>query len=410
MALPVLRRLAAHRYAMVPSAPPPCRRAPSHNAGIRSSAGLRQASCNPPHVQIQLPRLARYPDQEPLVSMFASSLSMRHRTLAVLGGLLVMALVSFVACAATGSVALPLTNLPATVAELLQGAPPSLSASLVALRLSRGAIAFVTGASLALSGVMMQALLRNPLADPYILGISGGAAAGALGTMLLASALWAVELGAFAGALGVSLLLYLFARRDLKAGTAQDGGGALLLLTGVILSSGCMALVTLMLAVAPESQLRGMVFWMIGDLTATTLSWWPWLILTATSIFALRVARSINILALHADTAVTLGVRVGTLRRSLFVCCSLLTASAVASAGSIGFVGLIVTHACRFAFGPDHRLLLPAATLAGGVFLVIADTLARTLAAPQQLPVGVITAFIGVPVFLLQLHRARRAQ
>ena len=342
--------------------------------------------------------------------MYASSLFVRHRSLTVLSSLSVLALLSLGVCAATGSVSLPLADLPAAVAELLRGAPASLNASLVALRLGRGAIAFVTGASLAMSGVMMQALLRNPLADPYILGISGGAAAGALGTMLLASALWAVELGAFAGALGIALLLYLLARRDLKAGAAQDGGSALLLLTGVMLSSGCMALVTLMLALAPEGQLRGMVFWMIGDLTAMTPTLRPWLLLAAASIFALRVARPLNILALHGDTAVTLGVQVGALRRSLFVCCSVLTASAVASAGSIGFVGLIVPHACRFAFGPDHRLLLPAATLAGGVFLVIADTLARTLAAPQQLPVGVITAFVGVPVFLLQLHRVRRAR
>ena len=342
--------------------------------------------------------------------MYASSLSLRQRSLAVLGSLFLASLASLVVCAATGSVALPLAGLPGAMGELLQDAPRSLDASLVALRLSRGAIAFATGASLALSGTLMQALLRNPLADPYILGISGGAAAGALATMLLASALWAVELGAFAGALGISLLLYLLARRDLKAGAAQAGGSMLLLLTGVILSSGCMALVTLMLAIAPEGQLRGMVFWMIGDLAGTTPSWRPWLILAAASLYALRVARPINILALHADTAATLGVPVGALRRNLFVCCSVLTASAVASAGSIGFVGLIVPHACRFALGPDHRLLLPAATLAGGVFLVLADTVARTLVAPLQLPVGVITAFVGVPIFLLQLHRARRTR
>ena len=326
----------------------------------------------------------------------------------MLGSLLLLTLVSLAACAAIGSVPVPLARLPGALAELLHDTPRSLDATLLALRLGRVASAFVTGASLALAGVMMQALLRNPLADPYILGISGGAAAGALGTMLLASALWAVELGAFAGALAISLLLYLLARRDLKGGIAQEGGNALLLLTGVILSSGCMALVTLMLSLAPQGQLRGMVFWMMGDLTATTPSWPPWLLLAAASVVALRLARPINIVALHADTAITLGVPVGALRRNLFICCSVLTASAVASAGSIGFVGLIVPHACRFALGPDHRLLLPAATLAGGLFLVIADTLARTLAAPQQLPVGVITAFVGVPVFLLQLHRARR--
>jgi iron complex transport system permease protein len=124
--------------------------------------------------------------------------------------------------------------------------------------------------------------------------------------------------------------------------------------------------------------------------------------------FAIRIARALNVVALHAEAAATLGISVGKLRRGLFLCAALLTASAVSSAGSIGFVGLIVPHACRFAWGPDHRLLLPAATLAGGSFLVLADTLARSVIAPQQLPVGVITALIGVPVFLVQLHHIHR--
>lgn len=181
-----------------------------------------------------------------------------------------------------------------------------------------------------------------------------------------------------------------------------------MLLTGVILASGCGALVTLMLSIAPDSRLRGMVFWMIGDLSGTQVRWLPWLVLVAALLFAQRAARSINVMALHAEAAATLGVRVGALRKGLFLCSAVLTASAVTSAGSIGFVGLIVPHACRFALGPDHRLLMPAAVLVGGTFLVLADTLARTVLSPQQLPVGVVTAMIGVPVFLLQLHHIRR--
>jgi iron complex transport system permease protein len=200
-------------------------------------------------------------------------------------------------------------------------------------------------------------------------------------------------------------MLYLLARRDLRGGAAAEGGSSLLLLTGVILSSACMAVVTLMLSIAPESRLRSMVFWMIGDLSGVPLRWLPWLVLGAALVFALRNARALNVMALHAETAATLGIRVGALRKGLFVCSALLTASAVTTAGSIGFVGLIVPHACRFALGPDHRVLIPAATLAGGAFLVLADTLARTVLAPQQLPVGVITALIGVPVFLVQLHQ-----
>jgi len=254
----------------------------------------------------------------------------------------------------------------------------------------------------------MQTLLRNPLADPYVLGVSGGASVGALAAMLAASAAWAVDAGAFAGAMMMALLLYLLARRDLRGSTAAEGRSSLLLLTGVILASGCSALVTLMLSIAPDTSLRGMVFWLMGDLSGVQTSWLPWVVLVAALLFALRAARSINIVALYDEAAATLGVRVGPLRKALFVCAALLTASAVTSAGSIAFVGLIVPHGCRFAFGSDHRLLLPASTLAGGTFLVLADTLARSLLAPQQLPVGVVTAMIGVPVFLFQLHQLHR--
>jgi iron complex transport system permease protein len=324
----------------------------------------------------------------------------RHRLiLAVLGTLALAALL--LSCMA-GSVALPLADLPQAFLDMAGGQPASLSSTLLNLRLGRAAAAFVTGAALALAGVMMQALLRNPLADPYVLGISSGAAVGALFALLIGAALWIIDLAALAGAIAVSLMLYLLARRDL--GGKSAGSGALLL-TGVILASACMALVTLMLSVAPDSRLRGMVFWMIGDLSGVEWRVLPWLVLAAVLVPALRLARSLNVMALHADAAATLGINVGALRRSLFICSGLLTASAVTTAGSIGFVGLIVPHACRYAFGPDHRLLLPAATLAGGAFLVLADTLARTVLAPQQLPVGVLTALIGAPVFLFQLHQ-----
>ena len=329
----------------------------------------------------------------------------RHRLiLAVLGTL---ALAAVLLACMVGSVALPLADLPQAFLDMAGGQPASLSSTLLNLRLGRAAAAFVTGAALALAGVMMQALLRNPLADPYVLGISSGAAVGALFALLIGAALWIIDVAALAGAIAVSLMLYLLARRDLggKAprGMAADSGA--LLLTGVILASACMALVTLMLSVAPDSRLRSMVFWMIGDLSGVEWRLLPWLVLAAVLAPALRLARSLNVVALHADAATTLGINVGALRRSLFICSGLLTASAVTTAGSIGFVGLIVPHACRYAFGPDHRLLLPAATLAGGAFLVLADTLARTVLAPQQLPVGVLTALIGAPVFLFQLHQ-----
>src|SRR5471032_2395072 len=334
--------------------------------------------------------------------------NLRHRAILILTVLIVCAIASLIFSGMTGSVAIPLSDLPSALNELLHGQSTTLAATLLDLRAGRASTAFVTGAALSLAGVMMQALLRNPLADPYVLGISTGASVGALAALMLMCAAWMVDAAAFAGAVGISMTLYLLARRDLRGGAAAEGGASLLLLTGVILSSACIALITLMLSIAPESRLRSMVFWMIGDLSGAPARLMPWLVLGGALVFALRSARAMNVMALHAEAASTLGVRVGALRKGLFFCSGLLTASAVTSAGSVGFVGLIVPHALRFACGPDHRLLIPAAALAGGTFLVLADTLARTVLAPLQLPVGVITAMIGAPVFLYQLHRLRR--
>jgi len=333
---------------------------------------------------------------------------LRMRAAVIHGALLLLVLASLLFSAMTGSISIALSEMPGALAELLQGRTDSLAATLLDLRASRAVTAFVTGAALSLAGVMMQALLRNPLADPYVLGISAGASVGALAALMFAYAAWVVDAAAFVGAVLVSMMLYLLARRDLRSGAAAEGGSALLLLTGVILSSACMAVVTLMLSIAPESRLRSMVFWMIGDLAGAPIRALPWIVLAAALAFALRSARSLNVMALHAEAAATLGIRVGALRKGLFFTSGLLTASAVTTAGSIGFVGLIVPHFCRFAFGPDHRVLIPAATLTGGAFLVLADTLARTAIAPQQLPVGVVTALIGAPVFLYQLHRLRK--
>jgi iron complex transport system permease protein len=333
--------------------------------------------------------------------------SHRSRAMLVIGALLLCAISSLLFAGMTGSISVPLAEMPDAMRQLARG-DSSLAASLIELRASRALTAFVTGGALALAGVMMQALLRNPLADPYVLGISAGASVGALLALLLMAAAIVVDMAALAGAVAVSMLLYLLARRDLRGGLALEGGTSMLLLTGVILSSACMALVTLMLSIAPEGRLRSMIFWMIGDLAGAPLRLAPWLVLGAGLLYALHSARAMNVVALHAQAAATLGIRVGRLRKGLFLVSGVLTASAVTSAGSVGFVGLIVPHACRFAFGPDHRVLIPAAVLAGGSFLVLCDTLARTIIAPQQLPVGAITAIIGAPVFLYQLHRLRR--
>ncbi|MGJ7918867.1 FecCD family ABC transporter permease [Massilia sp. LXY-6] len=334
--------------------------------------------------------------------------SARRRATMIVGTLLLAALACMLFAGVTGSVTVALPELPRAVMELMRGRQDSLAASLLALRAGRALTAFVTGGALALAGVMMQALLRNPLADPYVLGISAGASVGALFALLMMSAAMVVDGAALLGAVAVSMLLYLLARRDIRGGVAAEGGTSTLLLTGVILMSACMALVTLMLSIAPEGSLRNMVFWMIGDLAGTPLRVLPWIVLGGALAFALRNARAMNVLALHADTARTLGIEVGRLRKGLFFVSGVLTASAVTNAGSIGFVGLIVPHACRFAFGPDHRVLIPSAVLLGGSFLVLCDTLARTVVAPTQLPVGAITALIGAPVFLYQLHQLRK--
>ena len=340
--------------------------------------------------------------------MHSVPLPLRQRAVAILAALLCVAVASLLVAGMSGSVAVAPAELPDAVLQVLHGRPDSLAASLLELRAGRALMAFVTGGALALAGVMMQALLRNPLADPYVLGISAGASVGALFALLMMCAAATVDAAALGGAVAVALLLYLLARRDMRSGAAAEGGTSMLLLTGVVLSSASMALVTLMLSIAPEGRLRSMVFWMIGDLAGAPLRLLPWIVLAAALAYALRNARALNMLALHAEAAVTLGVRVGTVRKGLFFVSALLTASAVTSAGSIGFVGLIVPHACRFAFGPDHRVLVPAAVLSGGSLLVLCDTLARTIVAPTQLPVGAITALIGTPIFLYQLHRLHK--
>jgi iron complex transport system permease protein len=333
---------------------------------------------------------------------------LRQRAIPTIALLLCAALASLLIAGMSGSIAVAPSDLPDAVAQVLRGRPESLAASLVELRAGRALTAFVTGGALALAGVMMQALLRNPLADPYVLGISAGASVGALCALLLLCAAATVDAAAMGGAVTIALLLYLLARRDMRSGAAAEGGTSMLLLTGVIMSSASMALVTLMLSIAPEGRLRSMVFWMIGDLAGAPLRLLPWLVLGAALAYALRNARAMNMLALHAEAAATLGVRVGAVRKGLFFVSAVLTASAVTSAGAVGFVGLIVPHACRFAFGPDHRVLVPAAVLGGGSLLVLCDTVARTVVAPTQLPVGAITALIGAPVFLYQLHRLRK--
>ena len=322
----------------------------------------------------------------------------RRRALLFLIALALLALASGALALAVGSVRVPLAEVFAT---LLGNGSNEVVRS---LRLPRALSGFACGGLLALSGALLQVLLRNPLADPYVLGVSGGASVGALLAMLFGFAAAGINGLAFAGALTAMLVVFGLSRGDGSWTQTR------LLLTGVIVAAGCGAVVALLLSIAPDQQLRGMLFWLMGDLSQTGQ---PELMLAALALLvllALPFARELNLLARGADVAQTLGVPVARLRFGVYLVASLATAVAVTQAGSIGFVGLIVPHLVRLAVGNDQRLLLPASVLAGGTLLVLADTLARSVIAPQQLPVGVLTALIGVPAFLLLLARDARTK
>ncbi|MGD2129668.1 MAG: iron ABC transporter permease [Lysobacterales bacterium] len=272
------------------------------------------------------------------------------------------------------------------------------------LRLPRALAAWTVGALLSLSGCLMQVLLRNPLADPYILGVSGGASfAALLGMTLGASAAFLPAL-AWAGALVSIVVVFSLARGE------GPWSGTRLLLTGVVTASGWAALISLVLTLGPDGSLRGMLFWLIGDLSYAHLPFWAPLLLLLIFLVCYGMARSLNVLAMGETTARLLGEPTGKLLWAVYLLASILTATAVSIAGNIGFVGLIVPHLMRLLVGSDHRILLPAAAMFGGLFLVLSDTLARTVLAPRQLPVGVVTALLGVPLFLLLLNRARVKQ
>jgi len=332
-----------------------------------------------------------------------------RRALLIWLALAAAALAAFAFALATGSARLALPEL----LQALWSPGDSVAGEIVTqLRLPRALAAFAVGGLLALAGALMQVLLRNPLADPYVLGLSGGAAVGALGAMLAGLGAFAANLGAIGGALAAIALVFVLARRDFAR---QQTLGVLdasprLLLTGVVMAAGWGAVITLILTLAPDAKLRGMLFWLMGDLNGAE-SWAPALLaLVAALAVIYPAARDLNVLLRGETLAHALGVRVAALRRLVYVVASVATALAVTTAGAIGFVGLVVPHALRLALGNDQRMLLPACALAGGTLLVLADTAARSLLAPQQLPVGVITALVGVPAFmLLLLHRPGKA-
>jgi len=319
---------------------------------------------------------------------------MKAATLAVV----VLVPASLALAVAFGSVDLA----PSQLGDALLGRGDEIVREIVwGVRAPRALAGFACGALLALAGTLLQVLLRNPLADPAILGVSGGAAAGALAAMLAGAAAAAVNVSALAGGSVAAGAVFAFS-------LGRSGWNPYrVLLTGVALASGFGALVGLMLAIAPSSQVQGMLFWLLGDLSPAGDPTAALLALAACSALAFSQSAALDVLILGEDKARALGVAVTRLQSLAFGCATLATVAAVLLGGAIGFVGLVVPHLLRLSGVHRHAALLPLAACLGGSLVALADTLARTIAAPAELPVGVLTAMIGVPVLLLLLARLR---
>ncbi len=274
------------------------------------------------------------------------------------------------------------------------------------IRLPRVLLAILIGGGLAIAGATFQALLRNPLAEPYILGVSGGASVGAVVVLALGLASegsWVLPLAAFAGAL---LAIVLVFRVATATGRVMDV--RVLLLAGVVVAAFFSACIAFILSVSSARTVQSAVYWMMGGLASAD---WHSVVVTAAytmpaTLLLLGLARPLNLMAIGEETAYYLGADVEKVKRTALVVAALITASGVAVAGVIGFVGLVVPHGVRLLIGSDHRSLLPLSFLAGATFLTLADSIARLALAPTEIPVGVITAFVGVPFFLVLLRRS----
>ena len=299
---------------------------------------------------------------------------------------------------ATGSLPLSVREL---VAALASGEPSLARDVVLDLRLPRALSAFAVGGLLAVAGAMLQVLLRNPLADPYVLGVSGGASVFALLAIMIGLPAAGIDASAALGAFAACLLVFVI---------AQGAGGwtpTRLLLTGVVVAAGAGSVVSLLLALSDDTGLRGMVFWLLGDLSRTRR--WTWLVvlLAVAAVGGAALGRHLNVLARGVTQAASVGMDVRRFQVLLFLASSVLTGAAVSAAGAIGFVGLITPHVARLALGSDNRLVLPASALLGGILLMAADLASRVLIAPRQLPVGALTALVGVPLFLALMSRQR---
>ena len=324
-----------------------------------------------------------------------------------LGGIVViafLALLSIIFSVSIGSVDLPFSDIINLLAGN-EGLSGDLNSSIIIMdiRLPRVITAFIAGAVLAVAGAAFQALLRNPLADPFILGVSGGAALGGVLAIVsgFAFGAFSVQLSAFAGALATIVFVYFISRVDGRIPKYK------MLLAGVVVNSFLSALIMLVLSLASEDSLASALFWLMGDLSGASweriLGGLPWL---AAGLIALYLmSKEMNLLLLGEDQARELGANTERAKFLMFIAASLVTGVVVSACGLIGFVGLIVPHAARLIWGADHRFLIPASFFLGGAFLTLSDTAARTVIAPVELPVGVITALVGGPVFVYLMKK-----
>ena len=283
---------------------------------------------------------------------------------------------------------------------------------LVGVRLPRVILAALVGAALACCGVVLQAILRNPLADPYILGISSGAGLGVI-IAVLSGVTWSfwggspIAVFAFAGALITVWLVWGIGHLAGDAGKAQI---TTLLLAGVVVNAFFAAVIMFLISIAKSQQVHSTIFWLMGNITEKSLAvlWVSAACIIVGIIGLFSLCHRLNVLTFGSDQAKTLGVDTAKTQIAAFALAAFITAIAVSLSGLIGFVGLVIPHAVRLVFGPDHRRLLPVSTIIGAAFLVVADTIARVIVAPAQLPVGVITAIAGGPFFLMLLAKYSR--
>ena len=314
-------------------------------------------------------------------------------------GLVLVVVICLAAGLSAGAVPLPLS----AVWEGLWNSGSGASAIVRDLRAPRVLLAFLVGGSLGICGAALQAMIRNPLAEPYLLGLSSGAGLGAvIAIATRAGSAWAVPLAAFVGALSAVVLVY---RLSLVSGRRLDPH--VLLLSGVVVGAFAGALMSAVMVLSDAPGVRNAFLWLLGGFG--TASWRALAVFSVYAVLPLAVllyhARALDLIALGDEPAHHLGADVHRLRRLVYLCTALLTAASVATCGIIGFVGLVVPHAVRIVYRPLHRSLLPIVFLVGGCFLVLADVVSRTVVRPLELPVGVVTALVGVPLFALLLRR-----